>query len=102
LMLTMLKTVLPNAYNGYVNRGTGDGGQGTKKEIQGTGDEGRGTRGSTNTGTGAGMDSSDWSLVSSNTKYTEGQLVIINQLLSGINRVPVEAIGDFMVSMRKR
>jgi hypothetical protein len=83
LFLTLLKTVLPNAYNGYVNGGT----SGNKG---GTGDEGRGTGGNT------GWASGEWRIVNSNTKYTEGQLVIIDKMLQGINRITAEDIGDFL------
>jgi hypothetical protein len=90
LFLTLLKTVLPNAYNGYVNKGTSDGGRGTGGNMGGTGDEGRGTSGNT------GGVNSEWRMVSSNTRYTEGQLVIINKMLQGINRIAAEDIGDFL------
>src|ERR1051325_8255712 len=56
LGVSVLKTILPNAYNGYVNGGASGKGQGA---------------------------SGYW-------RYNEKQMALINQLLDGINKIPVE------------
>lgn len=61
------KTILPNAYNGYVNTPV----------------------------------SSNWLVTGSNTPYTEAQLVLIKQMLEGINGVPVEAIGEYLTGVEE-
>ncbi len=75
-----LRTVLPNAYNGYVN-----GSQMTVNGSQLTADN-------------VEMASAIRHLSSSNTRYSEKQLHIINYMLDGIHRVPVESIKEFMES----
>ena len=73
LISIFVGTVLPNAYNGYVNSG-----QFAVNNKQSTAIE---------------------STIGSYVKYTDSQLLIISKLLDGIKAVPVENIGDYIVGM---
>ncbi len=65
----IIKTMLPHAYNGYVNGGAG-------YKLQ--------------TASGKEQDASGY------WRYNEAQMRVIEQMLNGLNNIPVESIGEFL------